>query len=247
MHTGRTPRIASWIVAATGALWGLYWFPARRLAEIALPGAWGALAIVAAALVLLAPLALRRRRELADADPWALASVALGGVAFVLYSVGFVYARVAIVILLVYLTPVWSTLIERYVMGWHLPRRRAIAIAIGLAGLVVMLAGDGAVPVPCGPGEWLALLSGIVWSIATTGIRTKSTLGPVAAAREAVPQRALVHAQVPRHTPDALPLLKHENLRAREFPNRQLRHPALPSTRNVPGRRKTACGTLGVP
>lgn len=182
MHDGRTTRLASTIVAGTGALWGLYWFPVRRLAEIALPGAWGALAIVAVAAVLLAPLALRRRQELVDADPRALASVALGGAAFVLYSVGFVYGRVAIVILLFFLTPVWSTLIGRYVMGWHLPRSRVVAVAVGVAGLVVMLAGDGAVPVPRGPGEWLALLSGILWSIATTGIRTKSTLGPSAAA-----------------------------------------------------------------
>ena len=176
MHSDRTTRIASSIVAGTGALWGLYWLPARRLAEIALPGAWGALAIVAATVALLAPLALRRRHELANADPWALAAVALGGTGFVLYSVGFVYGRVAIVILLFYLTPVWSTLIGRYVMGWHLPRLRAIAIAVGVTGLVVMLGGDGAVPVPRGAGEWLALLSGILWSISTTGIRTRSCL-----------------------------------------------------------------------
>lgn len=182
MDTGRTTRIASSIVVGTGALWGLYWLPARRLAEIALPGAWGALAIVTAAMVLLAPLALRRRQELVQADPWALAAVALGGTGFVLYSVGFVYGRVAIVILLFYLTPVWSTLIGRYVMGWRLPRLRAVAIVVGVTGLVVMLAGDGAVPVPRGAGEWLALLSGLLWSIATTGIRTKSTLGPAAAA-----------------------------------------------------------------
>lgn len=182
MQSGRTTRLASSIVAGTGALWGVYWLPVRRLAEIALPGAWGALAIVATAGALLAPRALRRRHELVGADPWALASVALGGAAFVLYSVGFVYGRVAIVILLFFLTPVWSTLIGRYVMGWHLPRSRAVAIAVGVAGLVVMLAGDGGPPVPRGPGEWLALLSGALWSIATTGIRTKSTLSPTVAA-----------------------------------------------------------------
>jgi drug/metabolite transporter (DMT)-like permease len=182
VSSDRTTRIAGSIVAGTGALWGLYWVPARRLAEIALPGAWGALAIVAAAMVLLMPLAWRRRHELVDADPWALASVALGGAAFVLYSVGFVYGRVAIVILLFFLTPVWSTLIGRYVMGWRLSPSRAAAIAVGVSGLAVMLASDGAVPVPRGAGEWLALLSGILWSIATTGIRTKSKLGPVAAA-----------------------------------------------------------------
>lgn len=182
MHSDRTIVLASLIVVGTGALWGLYWLPVRRLAETALPGAWGAVAIVAAAAVLLAPAALRRRQQLARVDPAALASFVLGGAAFVLYSVGFVYGRVAIIILLFYLTPVWSSLIGRYVMGWRTPRLRVVAIAVGITGLAVMLAADGALPVPRGAGEWLALISGMLWSIATIGIRTKSTLGPAEAA-----------------------------------------------------------------
>lgn len=182
MRNDRTTLVASLIVVGTGALWGFYWLPVRRLAEIALPGAWGTLAIVAAATVLLAPLALKRRQRLGGADPLALASIALGGAAFVLYSVGFVYGRVAIVVLLFFLTPVWSTLIARFVMGWHTPRLRVAAIAVGITGLAVMLGADGAVPVPRGAGEWLGLISGMLWSIATTGIRAKPSLGPGEAA-----------------------------------------------------------------
>ncbi len=182
MHADRSSRLASLIVIATGALWGFYWVPVRRLAELALPGAWGTLAIVATAAVLLAPVALRRRRRLTRADPWALASVALGGVAFALYSVGFVYGRVAIIILLFFLTPVWSTLIGRYVMGWRTPRLRLAAIGVGVAGLGLMLGADGDLPLPRGAGEWLALISGLLWSIATTGIRSKLSIAPAAAA-----------------------------------------------------------------
>jgi hypothetical protein len=98
MDGDRTTFLAMAIVIVTGALWGLYWLPVRQLAEIALPGAWGTLAIVAAATVLLLPFAVKGRRPLADASPLALASIALGGVAFALYSVAFVYGRVAIII-----------------------------------------------------------------------------------------------------------------------------------------------------
>lgn len=182
MPDNRTSLLATLIVAGTGALWGLYWLPVRRLAEIALPGAWGTLAIVLAAAVVLAPAALRRRRVLTGAHPLAIASVATGGVAFVLYSVGFVYGRVAIIILLFFLTPVWSALIGRYVMGWPTPPLRVAAIVAGLAGLGLMLGADGRAPIPRGAGEWLALVSGMLWSIATTGIRAKSTLGPAEAA-----------------------------------------------------------------
>ncbi len=170
--------LATMIVVVTGALWGLYWLPVRQLAELALPGAWGTLTIVAAATVLLTPFAISGRRRLAEASPTALLSVALGGVAFVLYSVGFVYGRVAIIILLFFLTPVWSTLIGRFVMGWPTPRLRLAAVAIGLVGLAAMLRADGELPVPRGTGEWMALTSGILWSFATTGIRARAALEP---------------------------------------------------------------------
>ena len=174
----RTTAHASTVVVLTGTLWGLYWLPVRRLADLGLPSAWGTLAIVACATVLLAPFAVLRTRQLFRAGPAAIASVALGGVGFMFYSVGFTYGRVAIVILLFYLTPVWSTLIARYIMGLHTPRLRIAAIAVGIAGLAVMLGADGTLPIPRGAGEWLALISGILWSVATTGMRVRSTLTP---------------------------------------------------------------------
>ena len=176
MPNNRTTLFATFVVASTGALWGLYWLPVRRLADLALPGAWGTLAILTAATLLLAPFAIRRRRQIARARPGALLSVGLGGAAFMFYSVGFVYGRVAIVILLFYLTPVWSTLIGRYVLRWKTPRLRIVAMAIGIIGLMVMLGADGDFPIPSGFGEWLGLVSGLLWSVATTGMRTRPDL-----------------------------------------------------------------------
>lgn len=181
MNDDRTTFLASAIVVGTGALWGFYWLPIRRLAEAGLPGAWGTLAAVLLAAIVLAPGALKRRAELRKAPPVALFYIALGGAAFVLYSVGLVYGRVAIIILLFYLTPVWSTLIGRYVMGQRSTPSRILAIVIGLAGLAVMLGADGEIPMPRNLGEWLALLSGILWSVSSTGIRYKSELGAVEA------------------------------------------------------------------
>jgi drug/metabolite transporter (DMT)-like permease len=179
---GRTTVLATAIVVATGVLWGFYWLPVRALTGMGLPGAWGTVAITLAAALVLTPLALARGRRLRTADPVALVAVALGGAAFALYSVGFVYGRVAIIILLYFLTPVWSTLIGRYVMGWHTPRLRLVAIAVGLAGLATMLGAGGEAPVPQGAGEWMSLLAGLLWSVSTTGIRAKPDLAPPEAA-----------------------------------------------------------------
>jgi drug/metabolite transporter (DMT)-like permease len=163
-------------------IWGLYWLPVRALAGMGLVGAWGTLAITLAAAVALLPSAVANRNQLAAADPLALASIALGGAAFALYSVGFLYGRVAIVILLWFLSPVWSVLIGRFVMGWPTPRLRYAAIVVGVAGLAIMLGGKGQAPLPRGLGEWMSLVGGVLWSFSTTGIRAKSNIGPVLAA-----------------------------------------------------------------
>lgn len=182
MHKDRTSTIATLIVIGTGSLWGFYWLPVRRLAAIGLSGAWGTLMIVAVAALVLAPVAIGARRSLFRSSPVALASIALGGVAFVLYSVGLVYGRVAIVILLFFLTPVWSTLISRYVMGWSTPWLRLAAIMVGVTGLGLVLGADGGLPLPRGLGDWLGLASGLLWAIATTTIRSHPYTGPGEAA-----------------------------------------------------------------
>ncbi|MEL7212368.1 MAG: DMT family transporter [Pseudomonadota bacterium] len=182
MSETRTTAIATLIVVSTGILWGVYWLPVRALDSAGLTGAWGTLAITGAAALLLAPVVALRRRRLDRSDLVALVAIALGGASFALYSIGFVYGRVAIIILLFYLTPVWSTLIGRYVMGWQTPLLRVVAIAVGLLGLGVMLSANGQAPIPRNIGEWMALASGLLWSASTTLIRAKSRLAAPEAA-----------------------------------------------------------------
>ncbi len=172
--------LASALVVAAGVLWGLYWVPVRRLDAAGLTGAWGTLTAVAVAVLLLSPAAWRRRRALAAAPAASLLLIGLGGAAFVLYSVGLVYGRVAVIILLFYLTPVWSALIGRYLLGWRSRTVRVVAIALGLVGLAVMLGADGEAPVPRGLGEWFALAAGLLWAISSTGMRLNPGLDAMA-------------------------------------------------------------------
>ncbi len=181
MTRDRISFLASAIVLWTGCLWGFYWLPVRALDEMGVSGPWGTLCITLAATVLLAGPAFVRRAQILKCDRVALASILLGGGAFALYSIGFLYGRVALIILLWFLTPVWSTLIGRYVMGWHTPRLRIFAIVAGIAGLMVMLSAGGSVPLPRGLGEWMSLIAGVLWAISTTGIRAKSDLDPLSA------------------------------------------------------------------
>lgn len=131
---------------------------------------------------MLFPLAARHWHDFRASSPLTLLAIALGGAAFALYSIGFVYGRVAIIVLLFFLTPVWSTLIGRYILGWQTPPLRLAAIAVGLVGLALMLSADGHWPIPRNIGEWMGLTSGILWSISSTAMRTRAPLKPGAAA-----------------------------------------------------------------
>ncbi|MBC6438177.1 MAG: DMT family transporter [Rhodobacteraceae bacterium] len=165
--------LASATVFILGAIWGLYWLPVRALGGMGLPGPAGTAAITAAAVLILAPFVLRQPRIVLRTDPLAMAGTVLGGAAFALYSVGFLYGDVALIILLFYLTPVWSTLFGRVLLGWVTPPVRRVAIIMGLAALTIMLGGDGDLPVPQGLGEWMGLFSGLLWSISTICLRVR--------------------------------------------------------------------------
>jgi len=179
MHT---TMIASAIVLITGIFWGVYWIPVRAIAEIGLDGAWGTGAITLAAMVFLLPFVLARGPALRDANRVGLAAIVLGGAAFALYSIGFLYGKVALVVLLWFFSPVWSVLIAKYLLRWQVPKLRLVAIAVGLAGLFIMLGGDGGIPVPGSLGEWMAFVGGLIWAFATAGMRLKSDVAPAPAA-----------------------------------------------------------------
>jgi drug/metabolite transporter (DMT)-like permease len=176
------PFIASAIVLITGIFWGIYWLPVRAIADLGLDGAWGTGAITLAAALFLLPFVLSRTHTLRSANLVGIASIALGGAAFALYSIGFLYGKVALVVLLWFFSPVWSVLIAKYLLRWHVPKLRYAAIALGLAGLFIMLGGDGGIPVPGSLGEWMAFIGGLIWALATAGMRLKSDVPPLPAA-----------------------------------------------------------------
>lgn len=170
---------ASLSVVAVGVMWGLYWLPLRQLDSIASAGAWATLVATLIATAVLAPAAWVRRQRLRQAGAPALASLALGGASFVLYSNGLLYGQVAVVILLFYLTPVWSTLIGRFWLGWPITPARYAALALGLGGIALVLRGSGGdLPLPHRLGDWLGLASGLGWAVASTGIHLHSRTAP---------------------------------------------------------------------
>lgn len=174
--------IASAVVLMTGIFWGVYWVPVRAVADLGLDGAWGTAAITLAAALFLLPFVLANPTSLRGRNLVGIISIAFGGAAFALYSIGFLYGKVALVVLLWFFSPVWSVLIAKYLLRLQVPRLRLVAIAVGLSGLFIMLGGDGGIPVPSNLGEWMAFVGGLIWAFATAGMRLKSDVAPLPSA-----------------------------------------------------------------
>lgn len=170
------PSVAAVTVAA---MWGIFWIPLRRVEALGAEGPWATLLTVLCGLLAMAPFAWALRARLRATGHRAVISMMLGGAAFVLYSNALLYGQVAVVILLFYLTPIWSTLIGWLWFGWPVRWWRYLAIVLGLGGIGLVLSGSGGMPLPQSLGDWLGLASGMLWSVASTGIHTQDHSGPV--------------------------------------------------------------------
>ena len=167
-------------IAVSGALWGLYWVPVRHLEARGVGVVWTTLGLFVVGLALLAPILIRHPPARAVFTPRMLATGLLTGGAFVLYSVSLVLTEVVTAILLFYLSPVWATVLGRVLLAERLTGSRLTALALGLGGLWVVLGGESGVPLPRNPGDWCALIAGVMWAFGTLRVHQDSTISPIA-------------------------------------------------------------------
>jgi drug/metabolite transporter (DMT)-like permease len=157
------------VIAAAG--WGLFWIPLRKLEESGLSAGWaGVSQFLTPALVLL-PMAIliALRGKPTGLGRWKTAFFTGG--AFALYADSLLLTEVARALILFYVTPAWSTMLEVWLMKRRLTAARVIAILLGFAGLYVILGGDGSLPIPRNAGDWMALASGMFWAYGSTRVR----------------------------------------------------------------------------
>ena len=143
-------------------IWGIWWVPIRTLEPMGLHGAWGGLVMNSGALVL-ALIVLAISGKGLRLDGRALAGAALVGVAVSTDSTALNYTDVVRAVLLFYLAPVWSKLIEWAVlkMPWHWTS--SVALVAALVGAYLVLGGEVSLAA-LSFGDILALVSGVAWA-----------------------------------------------------------------------------------
>lgn len=160
------------VVILAAAAWGLFWLPLRAFEHAGLAAGAATFAVFATPVLLLTPIALWRSSQGQPSGARHVLTGLLVGGAVALYSESVLLTDVARALILFYVTPVWSTLLELTLLKRRLTLARILALILGLAGLVTILGGRTGIPLPQNTGDLLALLAGMVWAIGTLRVRT---------------------------------------------------------------------------
>lgn len=150
------------LATIAAAIWGVWWIPIRYLESLGLHGAWAGMAMNAGAFAtaLFWLMASRTRLWLPVRG---LIGAALVGVAVSTYSTALTYTDVVRAVLLFYLAPVWSKIIEWAFLKMPWRWTTTLALIAALVGAYFVL--DGQVSLDAmNLGDVLALMSGLAWA-----------------------------------------------------------------------------------
>jgi drug/metabolite transporter (DMT)-like permease len=161
----QTQTLAKLACAYSGVVWGVFWLPLRAMDEAGITGAWATVVFYLAPLAMVAPLIVWRWRSIARGGVYLQLVGFAAAFSLVTYADALVYTEVIRAMLLYYLTPLWSTLLARAVLGERITAARSIAMGLGFLGALVIFRFDVGMPLPQNAGDWLGLAAGIGWAV----------------------------------------------------------------------------------
>jgi drug/metabolite transporter (DMT)-like permease len=172
--------LPSLAIILSAFFWGSMWMPMHALSGTGLSGSWAAWLIYGVPVVLTLPLALRKGTASVMAGGWPLLWLGVStGICNYLYAVGVVYGDVARIVLLFYVNPVWSVLLERLILGTRISRGRAAALVLGIGGMWILNYDGEGLPLPRSTAEWCGLAAGFFWAVGLVCMRLTPHLGMV--------------------------------------------------------------------
>ena len=158
----RTLAIGSLVYAAT--LWGLVWYPYRLLNEAGVGGVASSFVTYAVPLLALGWLHGRALRRARARWIWLTALGLTAGWTNLAYVLAVLQGEVVRVLLLFYLSPLWTVLFSRFLLHEKLNRAGWAVMALAAGGALAMLWQPGDWPLPANRAEWLALSAGVMFA-----------------------------------------------------------------------------------
>lgn len=157
------------ILAVSGLLsgaiiWGLIWYPYRLLEQMGVSGALSSFATYLIPLILGFALYSERLR-LRHFPPILLLVGLTAGWTNLAYVLAVINGEVMRVLLLFYLSPLWTVLLARLILRERLRFHGYLVMGLSFSGAVVMLWRPNlGLPLPQNTAEWLALSAGLTFA-----------------------------------------------------------------------------------
>jgi len=158
----RTLAISSLVYAAT--LWGLVWYPYRLLEQAGVGGIASSFFSYATPLLLLGWLHGRSLYVARGQWLWLSALGLAAGWTNLAYVLAVLEGEVVRVLLLFYLSPLWTVLFSRFLLHEKLNRAGVAVMALAASGALAMLWEPGEWPLPHNYAEWLGLSAGVMFA-----------------------------------------------------------------------------------
>jgi drug/metabolite transporter (DMT)-like permease len=149
----------------SASMWGIIWYPLRLLDEAGMSAVWASFVMYVAASIVALPFMIKARFfSHISVDLVVLAIAA--GVTSLAFLVALIEGEIMRVMLLLYLSPIWSVLLSRWWLGEKLSPLAIMMFGLAMAGSLVMLWNpDVGFPWPTGLGDWLALIASVAFSV----------------------------------------------------------------------------------
>jgi drug/metabolite transporter (DMT)-like permease len=146
--------------------WGLIWYPYRLLNDSGIAGVQSSVLSFTLALLIGGILFWRRYAAIATVPASAYWLSLVAGWTNLAYVLAIIDGEVMRVMLLFYLSPLWTLLLARIWLHERWQKPQLLAIALSLIGAELMLTdGHWGLPWPQSSSDWLALSAGIGFSI----------------------------------------------------------------------------------
>lgn len=152
-------------------VWGLSWWPLRRLHEAGLHPVWATALFFAVGTLLIG---LWRPGAFAAVlrMPWLWALGLAAGTTNATFNWAVSTGEVVRVVLLFYLMPLWAVLLAWWLLDERITRAALWRVALALSGAVLVLKpATGGWPAFSGLADWLALLGGLSFALTNVLLR----------------------------------------------------------------------------
>lgn len=162
--------------------WGIIWFPYRLMAEAGVSGVASSFYTYSIAMVIAAVIFAKQWRGIFKLPTSIVCLSLAAGWTNLSYVLAIIDGEVMRVMLLFYLSPLWTLILAHFWLKEKTQLTGYIAIATSLLGAFIMLHDPqlGGVPMPRNTAEWLALSSGIGFSLTNVITRKSSHLSLLA-------------------------------------------------------------------